>query len=675
MSERVQVPPRARVKRRAPMRRRSGPPSRHSLDALLGEEEELGRVLDRALLARLWRWVRPFRAQLVLTLLLAAPIWVMQVAPSWLVMTGLDREIIPGLRARGVVSDVALGRAAAADTAADAPSVMHFDFAWLEALLTPPVGVPLLWWFGLLMVFGYVLAAGLEYLQTLVMVSTGQAAMRNLRREVFAHIQKLHIGFFANYPVGRLVTRATSDVEHLSEMFSAGLVLLVTDLLRMVGFAALLFWVDARLALWAFVVVPPLSLAMVIFRFKVREAFRASRVLLARINASIQENLSGMKVVQLFAREARNQREFSRLNGAHRDAWLRSIWYDSALFSVVDVATGLITAVVIAQALETTSVGVIFFFLRVMTLFFMPLRDLSQKYSVMQSAMASFERVVQLLDTEPEIHDAPTAKAARARAVTTAATDGKTRTGAVTFENVWFAYPGGDWVLRDVSFRVAPGEKVAVIGATGAGKSTLINLLVRFHDVTRGRILLDGADIRTLPQEHLHRRVGLVLQDVFLWSGSIEENLTLGREDISPERMRFAARAVHAAQFIEKLPRAYQTEIHERGANFSAGQQQLLSFARALVHGADVLVLDEATSAIDPETEALVQHGIHVLMAERTSLVIAHRLSTIEDADRIHVLDHGQLVETGSHEELLAHEGLYARLHRLQQVGVVRAAV
>ena len=613
---------------------------------MLHEEEALGRAVDSRLLARLWTYVAPYKWQVVLTILMVFPLFLLELAPAWLVGTGLDRVIAP----------------------ADESSLAVWD-APFTGLLHAPAGISPLVWLACLYLVVAVSWAALSYLTMLLMVRTGEAAMRDLRAAVFARIQRLHMGFFDRYPVGRLVTRATSDVEHLSEMFAAGIVALVTDLIKMIGFAVALFLVNAKLALVTFCVVPFLAVAAVIFRLRVREAFRKTRVLLARINATIQETVTGMKVVQLFTREERNLRDFAELNGEHRDAWIRSIRYDSALFSVVEFAGGITVAIIIWYGTGLASAGVMYVFIQWMRRFFMPLRDLSAKYSVMQSAMASCERIFQLMDTEPAIRDPePEERPASL----------PPRRGAVEFQNVSFAYAGDEWVLRDLSFRVEPGEKVALVGATGAGKTTIIKLLTRLYEVSEGRILLDGVDLRELPQAELRRRVAMVLQDVFLWSGSVADNIALGREDISPGEIERAATAVEAHRFIERLPDGYATEVRERGTNLSAGQRQLLSFARALAHRADVLVLDEATSSIDSETEALIQKGIHTLMEGKTALVIAHRLSTIEDVDRIYVLHRGRLVESGSHTELLDARGIYHRLYRLQYAeqgaGAVAAA-
>jgi ABC-type multidrug transport system fused ATPase/permease subunit len=488
--------------------------------------------------------------------------------------------------------------------------------------------------------------------------------MRDLRVKIFAHLQKLHLGFFDRIPVGRLVTRVTNDVENVAEMFSAGIVALITDVAKMIGFGAMLFLVDAELALATFTVVPIFMVAAFFFRLRIREAFRAIRVKIANINAVIQETITGIKVVQLFTREKRNFADFDDVNASHRDAWKRSIHYDSMLFSAVEAAEGLTVAVIVWQGTGMAQAGTLYVFVAWMRRFFLPLRDLSAKYSVMQSSMASTERLVELMANEPVVQDPEPALWNQC-----AASQIESEKGSVVFENVWFAYQGEDWILKDVSFRVEPRGKIAFVGATGAGKTTIIKLLTRLYDVTRGRILVDGTDVRDMPQEVLRCRVATVLQDVVLFSGTVADNIDLGRADVGLSQVHEAAEAVEAASFIERLPRGYQTEVRERGSNFSTGQRQLLSFSRALAHGADILVLDEATSSVDSETERLVQRGIHTLMNDRTAIAIAHRLSTIRDVDTIYVLVGGELVESGSHEELLALGGTYSDLHRLQTQG------
>jgi ABC-type multidrug transport system fused ATPase/permease subunit len=599
------------------------------------EEEALGRAYDTRLLLRLWTFVAPYRGQVLLTFALMLPIFLLELAPAWIVKTGLDHLVHPE-------GDSAFAR-------------------WLE----PPASLPPLAWLAALYLAAMVSNSALSFLDALVMSRTGAAAMRDLRRAVFDHVQKLHLGFFDRYPVGRLVTRATNDVENVAEMFSAGIVALLGDLFKMVGFAVALFLVDARLAALTFLVVPVLALAAIVFRLKVREAFRLVRVRIARINAYLQEHVTGMKVVQLFTREERSFREFDAMNAEHRDAWYMSIRYDAALFAVVELASGITVAIIVWQATGLAEVGKLYVFIDWMRRFFLPLRDLSAKYSVMQSSMASAERIFQLFDTAPAVADRTPSKVVPLRAAAR---------GTVEFDHVSFAYQGEDWVLEDVTFRVEPGERVAIVGATGAGKTTIIKLLTRLYDPTRGRILLDGVDLRDLRQSDLRRRVAMVLQDVFLFSGTIAENVAVGRSDVDRAAIERVARAVRADRFIAGLPQGLDTPIRERGSNLSAGERQLLSFARALAHGGDVLVLDEATSSIDSETEALIQEGTHALLAGRTAIVIAHRLSTIQDVDRIHVLHKGRIVESGSHEELLAIGGVYHRLYRLQYAGQERRA-
>ena len=604
------------------------------------EEEALGKAYDARLMRRLWPYVRPYLGQVVATVGLVVPLTALELMPAWVIGAGLDR--------------VFQGESAAGG-------------GWLGALLAGPGWASPLLWLAFLYLLSVVALAGLQFANLYVMAWTGEHAMRDLRRDVFAHIQGLHLGFFDTYPVGRLVTRATNDVENLSEMFASGIVTLFTDLIKMAIIAAVLFSLHPKLALYTFVVIPFLMACAVVFRLKVRDAFRDTRVLIARINTLIQETITGMKVVQLFTREDRNFRDFDAMNARHRDAWQLSIRWDAGLFAVVEVAQNLAFAIILGAGAGLASVGIMYRFMDYLRRFFMPLRDLSAKYSVMQSSMASAERIFQLLDARPAVVDRTSEAPAGDPA----------RKGEVEFEGVWFAYRNQDWVLEDVSFRVAPGEKVALVGATGAGKTSVIKLLARLYEPQRGSIRIDGIDLRDLPQAELRRRVAMVLQDVFLFSGSVAENVGLGRDDLSEADLELAARSVEAHRFIERLPQGYRTEIRERGSNLSAGQRQLLSFARAVAHGAHVLVLDEATSSIDTETEAAIQRGIHALMQGKTAIAVAHRLSTIQDVDRIHVLHRGRVVEQGSHAELLERRGVYHRLYQLQyraQEGAPEAA-
>ena len=612
------------------------------MSAAFQEEEALGKAYDAHLMRRLWRYVSPYGWQVAATIAMVVPMFVLELAPAWIIKNGLDRVVGPAAGAAGV--------------APHPPGRFEFFFE-------PHLGMSPLAWLAALYLCAMLASAGLQFVNAVLMSLTGQAAMRDLRREVFGHIQKLHLGFFDRYPVGRLVTRATNDVENIAEMFSSGIVALVTDVAKMIGFMVVLFLLSPRLALVSFLVVPILAACAIGFRRGIRDAFRKVRVRIARINATLQETVTGMKVVQLFTRESRNQREFEAMNAEHRDAWIDSIRYDAALFAAVEIAGGISVAVIVGYGAGFATAGTLYVFIDWMRRFFMPLRDLSAKYSVMQSAMASTERIFQLFDTVPAIQDQ---QAEPEEKQTTPIVAARSARGEVVFDHVWFAYQNEDWILKDVSFRVAPGEKVALVGSTGAGKTSIIKVLTRLYEVNRGAIRLDGVDLRELPQRELRQRVAMVLQDVFLFSGTIASNIALGRDDVTPAQIERAARAVEAHRFIEKLPQGYDTVLRERGSDLSGGQRQLLSFARALAHGGDVLVLDEATSSVDPETEVLVQHGIHALMAGRTSIVIAHRLSTIQDVDRIHVLHHGRIVESGSHEQLLAKRGAYWRLYQLQ---------
>ncbi len=516
----------------------------------------------------------------------------------------------------------------------------------------------------------FVLAAVVElcafygnyYLTMLV----AQRALSDLRVDVFAHLQRLPVSYFDRNPVGRLVTRMTTDVDVVNEMFAAGALTMVMDGLTLLGIIGILFHMHAKLALATLSLMPVLALAINFFRIRARHSYRQIRERIARINAFLQEQISGMGIVQLFVREARTYREFDELNDSHRQANHLSNVYEAALFSIVEAVSSISIALTVWYASGQIVAGAIAFgtlvaFVEYIQKFFIPIRDFSTKYAVMQSAMAAAERVFQLLDTPlPPAENRTHAPAKVA--------------GRVDFDAVWFSYKRPkdgevapqDWVLRDVSFSVAPGETVAIVGATGSGKTTLIKLLSGFYDVQRGAVRIDGVDVREWQLERLRRSVGIVLQDVTLFAGDVAYNITLGREEIDAERMLAASRVVHADAFVSRLPHGYAENVRERGNNFSTGQRQLLSFARALAHDPAILVLDEATSSVDPETESLIQDALDKLLAGRTAILIAHRLSTIERADRIVVLHRGEVREIGTHAELLARGGIYAKLHRLQ---------
>lgn len=601
------------------------------------EEEVLGKAYDSRLMARLLRYLGPYK-------------WQVAGAVALLMLSSATAMVGPYL------TKVALDDAV--------PARDGRLLATLAALYASCV----------------VLVFVFQYAQALVATWLGQRVMYDIRAQVFRRLQQLDLRFYDRNPVGRLMTRITSDVETLNELFGSGVVTVFGDLFILVFIVAAMLWMDAGLALVTFSVLPFVIWSAFVFRTRIRGAYRQIRVRLARLNAFLQERFTGILVVQLFNRERADLGRFKSLNDDYLAAHLRSITYYALFFPIVELFTSVALALIVwygggLYVQGAVSVGVLAAFVDYARRFFRPIQDLSDKYNLLQGAMASSERVFRLLDREPAVADPPDPVAFPASAP-----------GEIRFENVWFAYDGAgdgggggnagdaegapEWVVRDLSFVVRPGEKLAIVGHTGAGKTTVINLLMRFYDPQRGRILVDGVPIRRLRVSELRNRIGLVLQDVFLFSQSAEYNVALGSDAIGERDVTRALEAVGAASFVERLAAEERQELGERGAGLSVGERQLLSFARALAFDPDVLVLDEATSSVDSQIEARIEEATDRLMEGRTCLVIAHRLSTVQNADRILVLHHGRLAEEGSHQALLAAGGLYRRLHELQFAGL-----
>jgi ATP-binding cassette, subfamily B, multidrug efflux pump len=608
------------------------------------EEEVLGKAYDSRLMRRLLGYVRPYGDMALGSLGLILLSSLLQLLGPLATAIALDLFIRPPGAAAGQVA---------------APSAMVRNLLQARGIFPADVAVS-----GLTVVAVFYLAVlaltfCALYAQGYVLQLMGQYIMKDMRGQIFGHLQKLPLAYYDKNPIGRLVTRVTTDVDALNEMFTAGLVSIFGDLMLLAGIVMVLFWLDWRLALVAFSIVPLLFTLTSWFRVRVRQSFREVRVKIARINAFLQEHITGMPVVQLFNGEERAFGEFDRINAEHRDVNVRSIFYYAVFFPGVELVSSLGVGLLIwvgggRVVSGAISVGALIAFLQYAQRFYQPLSDLSEKYNILQSAMASSERIFRLLDTP----------------VTIASPEGayspETVRGDVELDDVWFSYKPGEPVLKGVSFHIRPGETLAVVGHTGAGKSTLANLLLRFYDLDSGAVRVDGVDVRQWDLVRLRRSVAMVLQDVFLFSGSVAANIRLGEAGIDDERIRWAASEVHALPFIERLPGGFDAVVKERGAGLSVGQKQLIAFARALAFDPSILILDEATSSIDTETEQLIQKALERLLVGRTSIVIAHRLSTIQKADRILVLHKGEVREYGTHQELLAMRGIYYRLYLLQ---------
>ena len=594
------------------------------------EDVVVGKAFDRDLMGRLLRYALPYRKPMVLAFFLILVVPCCGLGGPFIIQRAIDGPLREAVITPGE------------------PSMS--DEGWNELLV-----------YGLVFVGVSVLLLVLRFVQGLVMAWIGQRVMFDLRQKLYRHLVRMPFAYYDRNPVGRLVTRITSDIEALNELFAGGIVGFLADVFLLIGIAIALVWVNPILALVTLSVVPLLLITTFIFRAKARRFYREQRGHLSHLNAFTQEAIQGMSLVQAFHREGATLGKYETINGKYMSAFMRSVMAYSVYFPVVEILSTVAVTAVIWQGGHQLSLipasltfGEFYLFWFFVGKFFQPIRDMADRYNVLQSAMAAAERVFQVLDTEPGIVDPDDPKPV------------DKLEGRLEFENIWFAYKDDEFVLRDVSFTVEPGQTVAIVGATGAGKSTIISLMSRFYVPQRGAIRVDGTDLSEFRKQEIRERIGVVLQDVFLFSRSIAENIRLGSEKISDEEIAQAAEHVNASRFVSKLPSGFDEVLTERGRTLSVGEKQLLVFARALAHDPDILILDEATANIDSETERLIQDALVKLLEGRTSIVIAHRLSTIRRADKIIVLHKGQVREVGTHEELLARAGIYRRLYELQ---------